>query len=154
MMGRMLLPVYRRAGLKDKFFYSNFQESSNFAYKSKVKEMKVIEGAGYRPDPKCTWSEAVTVYWNIVQQSRRDIQRAVLGRGPYDLSPTDCHLAVTASSSSGMKRKERERHLAKLGTSITEDIKEDNKEGLLTQTEVIGDFKDSGLPEFELILGW
>lgn len=137
MMGRMLLPVYRRAGLKDKFFYSNFQESSNFAYKRKVKEMKVIEGAGYRPDPKCTWNEAVTVYWST-----------------YDLSPTDCHLAVTASSWSGMNRKERERHLAKLGTSITEDIKQDNKEGLLTQTEVFGGFKDSGLSEFELIPGW
>ena len=47
-----------------------------------------------------------------------------------------------------MNRKERERHLAKLGTSITEDVEEDNKEEPLTQTEVIGSFKDSGLPEF------
>lgn len=87
---------------------------------------------GNRPDPKCMWNEAVNAYWNIVQQSRRDIQRAVLGKGPYDLSPTHCHLAVTASSWSGMNRKERETHLPKLGTSITEDIKEDNKEGPLT----------------------
>ena len=142
MMNGMLLPVRRQAGLKDEFFYNNIQESSNFVYKSKVKEMKVVEGAGYRPDPKCTWSEAVTVYENIVQQSRRDIQRAVLGKGPYDLSPTHSHLAVTASSWSGMNRKERERHLAKLGTSITDDIEEDNKEEPLTQTEVIGSFKD------------
>lgn len=83
-----------------------------------------------------------------MQQSRRDIQRAILGKGPYDLSSTHRHLAVTASSWSGMNRKERERHLAKLGTSITEDIEEDNKEEPLTQTEVIGSFKDSGLPEF------
>jgi len=89
--------------------------------------MKVVHGAGYRPDPKCTWSEAVTVYGNIVQQSRRDIQRAVLGKGPYDLSPSHRHLAVTASSWSGMNRKKRVRHLAKLGTSITEDIEEDHK---------------------------
>ena len=148
MMNGMLLPVRRKAGLKDEFFYNNVQESSNFVYKSKVKEMKVVEGAGYRPDPKCTWSEAITVYGNIVQQSRRDIQRAVLGKGPYDLSTTHRHLAVTASSWSGMNRKERERHLAKLGTSITEDVEEDNKEEPLTQTEVIGSFKDSGLPEF------
>ena len=75
MINGMLLPVHRKAGLKDEFFYNNVQESSNFVYKSKVKEMKVIEGAGYRPDPKCTWSDAVTVYGNIVQQSRRDIQQ-------------------------------------------------------------------------------
>jgi len=94
------------------------------------------------------WSEAVTVYGNIVQQNRRDIQCAVLGKGPYDLSSTHCHLPVTASSWLGMNRTERERHLTKLGTSITEDIEEDNKEQPLTQTEVIGSFKDSGLPEF------
>ena len=109
---------------------------------------KHVEGAGYRPDPKCRWSEAITVYGNIVQQSRRDIQREVLGKGPYDLSPTHRHLAVTASSWSGMNRKERERHFAKLGTSITEDIGEDNDEETVTQTEVIGSFNDSDLPEF------
>lgn len=54
MMNGMLLPVRRRAGLKDEFFYNNVQESSNFVYKTKVKEMKVVEGARYRPDPKCT----------------------------------------------------------------------------------------------------
>lgn len=110
--------------------------------------MKVVDGAGYRPDPKCTCNEAVTVYWNIVLQSRRDIQRAVLGRGLFT-NRLSFSLQLV-----GMNRKERERHLAKLGTSITEDIKEDNKEGLLTQTEVIGGFKDSGLSEFELIPGW
>jgi len=133
----------------EEFFYNNVQESNNFVYKSNVKEMKVVEGAGYRPDPKCMWSKAITVYGNIVHQSRRDIQRAFLGKGPYDLSPTHRHLAVTASSWSGKNRKERERHLAKIGTSITEDIEEDNKEELKQmKTEEIRSFKDSGLPEF------
>ena len=138
MMNGMLLPVHRRAELKDEFFYNNFQEGRNFVYKSKVKDMKVTEGAGYRPEPKCMWSEAVTVYGNIVQQSRRDIQPTVLGKSLYDTSPTQHHLAVTASTWSGMNRKERERHLAKLGTSITGDIEEHNKEEPLTQKEVIG----------------
>lgn len=83
-----------------------------------------------------------------MQQSRRDIQRAVLGKGPYDLSPTHRHLAVAASSWSEMNRKERERHLAKLGISVTEGGGEDDKDEPLTQTEVIGSFKDTGLPEF------
>lgn len=47
MMNGMLFPVHRQAGLKNEFFYNNVQESSNFVYKSKVKEMKVVEGAGY-----------------------------------------------------------------------------------------------------------
>lgn len=108
MLSGMVLPVRRRAGLNDEFFYNNAQESSNFVYKSKIKEKKVVEGSGYRPDPKCTWSEAITVYGNLVKQSRRDIKRAVLGKGPYDLSPSHQHLAVTAQTWSGMSRKERE----------------------------------------------
>ena len=47
-----------------------------------------------------------------------------------------------------MNRKESERHLANLGTSIADDIEEDNKEEPLTQTELIGCFRDSGIPEF------
>lgn len=108
MMSGMLLPVRRRAGLKDEFFYNNAQESSNFVFKSKIKEKKVVEGAGYRPDPKCTWSEAITVYGNLVQQSRRDIQRAVLGKGSYDLSPSHLHLAVTACIQLVWDEQERE----------------------------------------------
>ena len=57
----------------------------------------------------------------------RDIQHAALGKVPYDLLPSYHHLAVMATSWSGMKRKEMERHL-KLGKCITEEIEEDNKE--------------------------
>ena len=78
MLSGMVLPVHRRAALNDEFFYNNAQESSNFVYKSKTKEKKVVEGSGYRPDPKCTWSEAITVYGNLVKQSRRDINAQIL----------------------------------------------------------------------------
>jgi len=33
-------------------------------------EMKVVKGAGYRPDLNCMSSEAVTVYRNNAKQSR------------------------------------------------------------------------------------
>ena len=138
MLSGMVLPVRRRAGLNDEFFYNNAQESSNFVYKSKIKEKKVVEGSGYRPDPKCTWSEAITVYGNLVKQSRRDIQRA----------PSHQHLAVTAQTWSGMSRKERERHLAKLGTSVAEETGDENRDEPIEQQMVIGSFTDSGLPEF------
>lgn len=47
-----------------------------------------------------------------------------------------------------MNRKERERHLAKLGTSIAEETGEENREEPIKQQEVISSFTDSGLPEF------
>ena len=79
------------------FFYNNAQESSNFVFKSKIKEKKVVEGTGYRPDLKCTRGEAIVLYKNLVLQSRRDMQRAILGKGPYTLSLSHQHLEVTPS---------------------------------------------------------
>ena len=38
----MLLPMRRRAGLKDVFFYNNAQECSNFKFKSKIKEANML----------------------------------------------------------------------------------------------------------------
>ncbi|XP_022780689.1 uncharacterized protein LOC111321932 [Stylophora pistillata] len=147
MKNGMLLPVRRQAGLNDEFFYSNAQESSNFVYKSKILEKKVVEGTGYRPDPKCTWAEAISVYRALVEQSRRDIQHAVLGKGPYNLSLLHQHLAVSATSWSGKTRKERELHLAKLGTSIAVETEEENREEPMEKQDVISSFVDSGLPE-------
>ena len=37
-----LLPTRRKAGLKDDFFYNNAQECSNFKYKCKIKELKLL----------------------------------------------------------------------------------------------------------------
>lgn len=42
MMNGMLLPVRRRAGLEDEFFYNNARKSSNFVLKSKIQEMKEL----------------------------------------------------------------------------------------------------------------
>ena len=75
MKNGMLLPVRRRAGLKDDFFYNNVQESSNAVFKNKVKEQKVVEGTGYSPHMKCSWREAITLYKEYVLQTRRDIEQ-------------------------------------------------------------------------------
>lgn len=94
-------------GLKMSFFYNNAQESSNFVFKSKIKEKKVVEGTGYRPDLKCTRGEAIVLYKNLVLQSRRDMQRAILGKGPYTLSLSHQHLEVTPSGLWWTEKKER-----------------------------------------------
>lgn len=148
MKNGMLLPVRRRAGLQNEFFYNNAQESSNFVLKSKIQEKKVVEGTGYRPDLKCTWSEGIAVYRGLVQQSKRDIQRAVLGIGPYDLSPSHRHLAITASTWSAMDKHERARHLSKLGTSVAEETVDVHTEQEPQSGNPIGCFAESGLPEF------
>ena len=62
MKNGMLLPVRRRAGLRDDFFYNNVQESNNAVFKNKVKEQKVVEGTGYSPHMKGSWREAITLY--------------------------------------------------------------------------------------------
>ena len=106
------------------FFYNNAQESSNFVFKSKIKEKQVVEGTGYRPDLKCTWREAIVLYKNLVLQSR-NMQRAILGKGPYTLSLSHQHLEVTPIQWSVMNRKEREKHLA---NSAVEEMEEESKE--------------------------
>ena len=82
----MLLSTRRRAGLKDKFFYNNAQECSNFKYKSKIKEAKVSTTPGYRPNLKCMWSEALVTFRRLVEEASRDKQRAVLQKGSFVLS--------------------------------------------------------------------
>ena len=147
MKNGMLLPVRKRAELKDDFFYNNVQESSNAVFKNKVKEQKVVEGTGYSPHMKCSWCEAITLYKEYALQTRRDIKQAVLGKGPYSLSAPYVHLTVTDAQWTGMDRKEREKHLQKLGTSSGECSSEEINE-IEPATERMGSFESSGLPEF------
>ena len=91
----MLLLVRRRAGLNDEFYYNNSQENSHASFKGKIKEHKVVKGVGYSPDMKCSWSEAINLYKGFVSHAKRDIHRAVLGKGPYSLSTPYIFLAVS-----------------------------------------------------------
>ena len=96
---------------------------------------------------KCSWREAMTLYKEYVLQTRRDIQRAVLGKGPYSVSAPYVHLTVTDAQWTGMGRKEREKHLQKLGTSSEECLQEEINE-IEPGAERMGSFECSGLPEF------
>lgn len=81
------------AGLEDEFFYNNGQECANFKYKSKIKESKTQTATGYRPN---TWVEAIFIYKNLVEETNRDKQPAVLQKGPLQLSPGYDHLHVSS----------------------------------------------------------
>ena len=120
MKNGMLLPVRRRAGLNDEFYYNNSQESSHASFKGKIKENKVVKGVGYSPDMKCSWSEAINLYKGFVSYAKRDVHRVVLGKGPYSLATPYSFLAVSDAVWSSMPWPEREKHLEKLGTSVNE----------------------------------
>ncbi|KAJ7373251.1 hypothetical protein OS493_012840 [Desmophyllum pertusum] len=117
----MLLTVRRSAGFNNDFFYNNAQESSNFVYKTKIKETKVFEATGYSPNLKCSWVEAIKIYKELVDQKHRDLRRTVLGKGPFTLSPAFKHLELSGAQWSSLDKKLRERHLAKLDPSITKE---------------------------------
>ena len=68
----MLLPVRRRAGLRDEHFYNNAQECANFKFKSRIRESKIENSMGYRPTIKCTWTEAILQYQMRIEEVNRE----------------------------------------------------------------------------------
>lgn len=56
---------------KDDFFYNNVQQSSNFVFKSKIKEKKATEREGYTPLLKCTWMKPF-LYIRVWLNNSRD----------------------------------------------------------------------------------
>ena len=151
MQDGMLLHVRRSAGLGDEFFYNNGQECSNFKYKSKIREKKMQHSTGYRPSMKCTWEEAIVIYKDMVEEVNREKQRAVIGKGSYQLAAPYKHLEVSQLEWSSMTSDGRVDHIAKVDPSW-------KKAGVIpTATEVedqgtadatLGSFEQSGLPAF------
>ena len=153
----MLLSTRRKAGLKDEFFYNNAQECSNFKYKSKIKEAKVSTIPGYRPNLKCTWTEALVTYRKLVEEASRNKQRAVLQKGSFVLSERYRHLQVPLNKWSAMTPKEKQSHLTKVDASVKENPTvalslEDDQTPSTSEARdpvscTIGTFEDSQLPE-------
>jgi len=73
---KMILSV-RRQGLSDDFFFDNASESINHCYKVSIRNP-----TGAR-DLNCTMAEADRIYHNMMEQTRRNIHRAIIGLGPY-----------------------------------------------------------------------
>ena len=159
MKNGMILSVRRSVGLGDEFFYNNGQECANFKYKSKIKESKTQTTTGYRPNMKCTWVEAISIYKNLVEETNRDKQLAVLQKGPFQLSPRYDHFHVPSLQWSKMTTAQRQRHLPKLNISqkngkelvVDPDGQgEGSAKGTNTANDcdVIGNFDEFNLPEF------
>ena len=57
--------------------------------------------------------EAIEIYKTMLQEARNNIQRAVIGKGPFQLAPEFSHLECSDQQWMEMTPEERRKHLAK-----------------------------------------
>ena len=155
MKEKMLLPIRREAGLGDGFFYDNAVESMNKISKTKIREQNTSTSVTGAKSLNCTWLEAVKVHGNMLEETRRNICRAVIDMGPYKLAQDFQHLKVEphvwAKKFNATQKLKAVRKLDTLAT--TEDL-------ATAHSEVVGvekrcsiahsgalEFEDSGLSE-------
>lgn len=107
MKEKMILSVRRQAGLGDEFFFDNASESINHRYKVAIRNEKATCNPTGAKDLNCTMAEAGRIYHNMLQQTRRNIHRAVLGLGPYRLAPSFADRQISPSSWQNLSEKEK-----------------------------------------------
>jgi hypothetical protein len=73
MKERMILPVGRRVGLGDKFFYDNATENINHRFKVAIRNEKATCNPTGARDLDCTMAEAGEIYYNMLQQTCQNI---------------------------------------------------------------------------------
>ena len=118
MKEKMILQARRAAGLGDEFFYDNATESINHRFKVHIRQSKeVVDLTGSR-NLDCTLFEACQIYNGMLEETRRNIHRAVLGQGPYRLAPDHSSLRVDPYKWKELNEKQRMRKLRKLDSRI------------------------------------
>ena len=141
----------RSAGLGDYFLYNNGQECSNFKYKSKIREKKMQKSTGYRPSMKCTWEEAIVIYKEMIEEVNREKQRAVIGKGRYQLASAYKHLEVSFLDWSSMTSSVKVNHIGKIEPSWKKAgviPLSSESEDQCSADSTLGRFEDMGLLEF------
>ena len=119
MKEKMILPVRRNAGLGNEFFYDNATESINHRYKAHIRSSKAeVNIQGHR-DLGCSLAEASKVYFGMLQETRRNVHRAIIGMGPYRLSPEYSHLFVAPTKWSELTPSQKLRCLRKLDKKVS-----------------------------------
>ena len=111
--------IRRTIGLKDDFYYNNALECQNFRYKQKIQEMKKENLPGVKVS-QCSWLEAIQTYQAMLHETRNNLQRAIIGRGPFQLAPDFAHLECEERWMV-MTPEERRKHLAKLDPFVALD---------------------------------
>ena len=107
MKEKMILSVRRQAGLGDKFFFDNTSESINHHYKVSIRNEKATRDPTGARGLSCSMAEAGTIYHNMLEQTRRNIHRAIIGLGPYRLASSFSHCQISPASWSQMSEREK-----------------------------------------------
>lgn len=110
----------RTIGIKDDFYYNNALECQNLRYKQKIHKVKTENEPGVKTS-QCSWVEAIEVYQNMVQETRNNIQRAVIGRGPFQLASEFLHFECSEERWRTMTPEERRKHLAQFDPFMSFD---------------------------------
>ena len=76
MKRKMISPVRQRAGLGENVFFNNAAESKH----KHIKDQK-------RQNVKLAWTETVDLIKAICEEEKRNIERAMIGEGPFCIRP-------------------------------------------------------------------
>lgn len=76
MKRKMISPVRQRAGLGENVFFNNAAESKH----KHIKDQK-------RQNEKLAWTETVDLIKAICEEEERNIERAMIGEGPFCIRP-------------------------------------------------------------------
>ena len=79
MKRKMISPVRQRAGLGENFFFNNAAESKHKRIKDRKRQL-----FGER---KLVWTETVDLIKAICEEEERNIERAIVGEGPFRIRP-------------------------------------------------------------------
>ena len=66
---------------------------------------------------ECTWEEAIVIYKEMVEEGKREKQRAVIGKGPYQLAAAYKYPEVSQLEWSSTTSDGRVDHIAKVDPS-------------------------------------
>ena len=109
----MILGILQKACLGDDFFCNNQTESIHFRFKNKIRELKMSVEISGKPSKKCTFTEAIAIYEEMLQMYTRNAERALVGTGPYQLATDYARFFLASSNWSQMRPSERKLHVHK-----------------------------------------
>ena len=109
----MLRGLREYVGLGDSLFFNNAQECSNKKYKAKIKEDFAATSAGYASTKKVSFVKAIDMYDKYVRETRRNVERACIDKGPYSLVGEYAKLRMSEQQWDKMSSTDRREHIKK-----------------------------------------
>lgn len=111
MKSTMLKPVRQSAGLQEEFYYNNAPESMNARLKQRKKAIKT---------GKMPWLDGIGLVEALAQEQERNVERAIIDEGPYQLCSEFEHLKVDPEDWLKLSEREKLTRLSKLhGMKLT-----------------------------------